>query len=106
MNSPVVKPTTSGAAFRVTIIGPQQAEAYENVYAILDSEFGVVHVLSADRTIHYLTIPITSALVEWEDPAALGAQPRMPPFGPGAFQRLGEQVQRMAEGMGNAFGPG
>ena len=106
MNHTIASPTVSGTAFRVTILGPQPAEAYERVHAQLDAAHGVVHVFSADAQTHYLTIPIGSALIEWQDPSALGALPRVPPFGPGAFERMGEQVQRMVEGMGRTFGPG
>ena len=96
MTQKTPRPTTSGPAYRVTLMGPQQAEAYEKVFAVLDAEHGVVHVLDAETTTHYLTIPIASVLIEWEDPAVLQPQPRMPPFGAAAFERLGEQVQRMA----------
>lgn len=98
-------PTTAGLAFRVTLLG-HEAEAYEGVYALLDAQYPVVHVFSADAQTHYLTIPLASALIEWQDPTALQPLPRLPAFGPGAFDRLGEHVQRMAEGMGRAFGPG
>lgn len=106
MNAPAVNPTQSGAAFRVSIIGPEQAEAYMNVHAALDAEHGVVHVYSSDAQTHYLTIPISSALIEWRDPSALQPQVRIPPFGPDAFEHLGEQMQRMAQGIGRGFGQG
>src|SRR5687767_13420352 len=99
-----VDPTRAGPAFRVTIIAPQHAEAYGNVYAVIDPDHAVVHVLSADGQTHYLTIPIHHALIEWRDPTSLEPQPRIPPFGAGAFERLGKEVQKMAEGMGRAFG--
>lgn len=103
MNTPVVNATTSGPAFRVTILG-EQHEAYEGVYAKIDADHGVVHVLSADALTHYLSIPINLALIEWHDPAALQPQPRVAPFSADAFQRMGEHVQRMAEGMSRSFG--
>ncbi len=103
-DDPHVKATTAGPAFRVTILGPEQSEAYEQVYARLDSAHQVVHVFSADGQTHYLSIPIGSALIEWKDAAALQPRPRIPPYGPGAFESLGEQMQRMMEGMGRAFG--
>ena len=99
-------PTTAGPAFRVSILGEQQTESYERVYAQLDPAHGVVHVFSADGQTHYLTIPTARALVEWNDPAPLVAQMRIPPFGPGTFERMGEQVQRMVDGMGRTFGAG
>jgi hypothetical protein len=99
-------PTTAGPAFRVSVLGEQQSEAYEMVYVQLDAANCVVHVFSADAQIHYLTIPIQRVLVEWLDPSALEPQVRMPPFGAGAFERMGEQVQRMADGMGRALGQG
>ena len=45
-------PTTAGPVFRVSILGEQQTEAYEQVYAQLDSAHGVVHVFSADAQTH------------------------------------------------------
>ena len=99
-----VDPTRAGPAFRVTLIGPQHAEAYANVYALIDPDHAVVHVLSADGQTHFLSIPIQHALIEWRDPAPLDPQPRIPPFGSGAFERLGEEIQRMTRGMGRAFG--
>jgi hypothetical protein len=104
MNTPVINATTSGLAFRVSILGGQH-EAYEGVYAKLDPEHGVVHVLSRDAQIHYLSIPINLALIEWQDPAPLEPQPRIAPFGAAAFDRMSEHAQRMAEGMSRAFGP-
>ena len=92
--------TTSGPAYRVTVVGPQHTEAYEGVQALVDADRGVVHVFGADGATHYLTIPLTSALIEWHDPTPLQPQPRFPPYGTGAFERLGEHVQRMAEGIG------
>ena len=62
MTSPHPIPTTSGLAFRVTIMGPQQAEAYERVHAVVDSAHAVVHLFSHDGQTHYLTIPAGSAL--------------------------------------------
>lgn len=96
-----VKPTTSGPAFRVTIIGQQMAESYENVYVVLDPKGGMVHLLSADGQIHYLTIPQGSTLIEWADPSVLAPHPRVPPFGPGSFKRIQEGIGRMAEGLGS-----
>ena len=103
MNTPVVNAITSGPAFRVTILG-EQHEAYEGVYAKLDAEHGVVHVLSADAQTHYLSIPVSVALIEWHDPAALQPQPRIAPFSPAAYQRMGEHAKRIAEGMSRTFG--
>jgi hypothetical protein len=103
MNTPVINATTSGPAFRVTILGKQH-EAYAGVYAKLDAEHGVVHVLSRDAQTHYLSIPINLALIEWQDPAPLEPQPRIDPFSAAAFDRMGEHAQRMAEGMSRAFG--
>ena len=103
MNTPVVNATISGPAFRVTILG-EQHEAYEGVYAKLDAEHGVVHVLSADAQTHYLSIPISLALIEWHDTAVLHPQLRIAPFGADAFQRMGEHAQGMAEGMSRTFG--
>ena len=99
-----MKPTTAGPAFRVTIVSAQHTEAYQGVQASIDGDRGVVHLFSADGQTHYLTIPVALALVEWVDPAPLHPQPRIPPYGSGAFERLGEQVQRMAEGFGKGFG--
>jgi hypothetical protein len=94
-----VNPITSGPAFRVTIVGAQQSESYPNVRAVLDSEYGVVHVFSVDGARHYLSVPLGMALVEWADPAPLKPEPRIPPYGPGAYTRLAEQAQRFAEGF-------
>lgn len=105
MSSVPASPTTAGQAFRVTIMG-QEAEAYERVYVQLDAQFPVVHVFSTDAQTHYLTIPLASALIEWEDPAPLQPFPRLPAYGPGAFERFGEHAQRIAEGVGRAFGHG
>jgi hypothetical protein len=104
MNPIPAVPTTSGPAFRVTMIGQQNAEAYEGVYAIIDEKSRFVHVLSADGQTHYLSIPVTSALIEWKDPQPLEPGLRVPTFQTDAFQKLGEQVQRMTEGMGRVFG--
>ena len=103
MNSP--DPTTAGLAFRVTIMGPQQAEAYEHVYALLDDARGVVHLFGHDGRTHYLTIPAGSALIEWKDPTELRPRLRVPPFGPGAFDGFGEQIQNMMKGF-HGFEPG
>ena len=102
MTTPV-KPTTSGPAFRVTILGPQQAESYEGVHVELDARHGVVHVLSADGATHYLSIPAGMALVEWRDPAVLEPMPRMAPFGSRGLERLGEQVRQFSEGIGRGL---
>jgi len=96
-------PTTSGPAFRVTILGPQHAEAYEHVYAAIDEARGVVHVFSHDASTHYLSIPAGAALIEWRDPTELNPRVRMPPFGPGAFDGFGEQIQNMMKGF-HGFG--
>jgi hypothetical protein len=106
MSNPAVNPTTSGVAFRVSILGLEQVEAYANVYAALDPEHDVVHVFSSDRQTHYLTIPITRTLIEWKDPSGLQPQLRLPPLGAGAFEQLGEQMQRMMEGMAHGMGQG
>lgn len=98
-------PQTAGPAYRVSILGPEQVEAYMNVHVVIDREHPVLHVFAADATTHYLTIPLSSALVEWKDPSALNPQLRMPGFGAGAFEQLGEQVQRMMEGMRHGLGP-
>jgi hypothetical protein len=98
-----VTPQIAGVAFRVTIIGPQQAEAYENVHAVLDDKRGVVHVFSADTHTHFLTIPLGSALIEWKDPTELNPRPRIPPFGPGAYGHFGEHIQRMAKEFSGGF---
>jgi hypothetical protein len=103
MDTIPVSPTTAGPAFRVSLIGPQISEAYEAVYAVLDARYPVVHVLSPDTRTHYLTIPLGSALIEWLDPRTLEPRPRIPPLGPGAFQRMQEGMQRMMEGVD---GPG
>jgi hypothetical protein len=63
-----------------------------------------VHVLSADGQTHYLSIPQNKALIEWKDPLPLNPGLRVPSFQADAFQKLGEQVQRMTEGMGRVFG--
>lgn len=99
-----VAPNTAGLAFRVTIIGPQQAEAYENVHVILDDARGVVHLFGPDARTHFLTIPISSALIEWKDPTELNPRPRIPPFGPGAYGHFGEHLQQMAKDLGGGFG--
>ena len=106
MTGPAVQPTTSGPAFRVTVVAPQHAVAYEQVYAQLDAAHGVVHVLSADGRTHYLSVPIGCAVIEWQDAAALQPQPGIPAYAPGAFGRMGEQMQRMMDEMGGAFGQG
>ena len=98
MSAPM--PTTTGVAFRVTIFGAQQAEAYQNVHVLLDDRRGVVHLFAADGRTHYLTIPLGSALIEWKDPSELDPRPRVPPFGLGAYQGFAEHVQRMAKDMG------
>ena len=105
MNPPVPTAITSGPAFRVTIMGPQQAEAYERVFAVLDSEHGVVHLFGHDGQTHYLTIPASSTLIEWKDPTELRPRLRVPPFGPGAFDGFGEQIQNMMKGF-HGFEPG
>jgi hypothetical protein len=98
--------TTSGAAERVVVMGPQQAVAYAQVYARLDADHGVIHILSADAQIHYLTVPIGCTLVEWQDASPLRPQPWIPAFASGAFGAMGEQMERMLKEMGDAFGPG
>ena len=103
MSSPEPVPTTSGPAFRVTILGPQQAEAYEHVYATIDEARGVVHLFSHDGKTHYLSIPASAALVEWKDPTELRPRLRVAPFGPGAFDGFGEQIQNMMKGF-HGFG--
>ena len=105
MTTPHPIPTTSGLAFRVTIMGPQQAEAYERVHAVVDSAHAVVHLFSHDGQTHYLTIPAGSALIEWKDPTELRPRLRVPPFGPGAFDGFGEQIQNMMKGF-HGFEPG
>jgi hypothetical protein len=99
VNPPDPTPTMSGPAFRVTIMGPQQAEAYERVYAVIDDARGVVHLFSHDAKTHYLSIPAGAALIEWKDPTELRPRPRVPPYGPGAFDGFGEQIQNMMKGF-------
>lgn len=99
-------PTTASVAFRFTLLGEPQSESYQGVFVQLDATYRVAHVFSADQKTHFLTVPIDRALIEWSDPASLEPQPRLPPYGPGAFDRMGEQVQRMVEGMGRIVGPG
>jgi|GEM_PF-5444802 hypothetical protein len=96
-------PTVSGPAFRVTILGQQYAEGFENVFAKIDAAHSAVHVFSADGETHYLTIPITAALIEWHDPAPLNSVPRLPAMGAGAFERMDAQLQQMTESMRNRF---
>ena len=48
---------------------------------------------------HYLTLPLERRLIEWEEPSPLEPQLGMPPLGAGAFEQLGEQMQRMIHGM-------
>ena len=95
-------PTVQGMAYRVAILS-HEAEAYEGVYVQLDSDHQAVHVFSPDGQKHYLSIPATMALVEWQDPAPLVPQPRLPPFGAAAFERMAEQVERLAGGMSSVF---
>ncbi|HEX8432941.1 MAG TPA: hypothetical protein VF625_16765 [Longimicrobium sp.] len=99
-------PTLSGPAFRVTILGQQYAEGYENVFAKIDPAHSAVHVFSADGETHYLTIPLNCALIEWQDPASLNPGPRISPMGAGAFARIDAQLTEMTKGMRNAFGKG
>jgi hypothetical protein len=104
LNASATQPTRSGRAYRVSILGPAQVEAYSDLHVTLDSQHGVVHVFSADAQTHYLTIPIAHALIEWKDPAELQPQLRVPPFGAGAFEQVGEQMQRMIAGMRHGLG--
>jgi hypothetical protein len=104
VSPPDPTPTTSGVAFRVTILAPQQAEAYEHVYAVQDEARGVVHLFGADGLTHYLTIPAGCALIEWKDPTELRPRLRMPPFGPDAFDGFGASIQNMMKGI-NPFTP-
>jgi len=104
MDTPAIEPTTSGPAYRVTLLAPQQAEAYQGVYVRLDAQRGVVHLYSADGQTHYLTLPAGATLIEWLDPAVLEPRPRVPAFGARAWEQFGEQIQRMSEGVGRAFG--
>jgi hypothetical protein len=106
MNDVAPRPTTSGPAFRVTFTGAESHEAYEDVYAHLDAEHGVVHVFAADRQTHFLTIPLASALIEWQDPSVLNPAPRFPAFGDASSSAMGDQMQQMIEQMGRAFGRG
>lgn len=99
-----VSPRTSGRAFRVSILGSDQVECYTDVHVELDGANAVVHVFDADARLHYLTIPLSVALIEWQDSAVLQPEMRLPAFGAGAFQHLGEQVQRMVEGMTHGLG--
>ena len=100
------EPIHSGPAFRVSILGGEQVEAYPHVHAEIDADRRVVHVFSADRQTHYLTIPLERTLIEWTDPTVLQPHLRFPPIGPAGFEQLGEQMQRFVEGMGRGFGPG
>lgn len=88
-----------GMAFRVTLMGHPQTEAYSRVRVELDRGLRAVHLFSEDGAVHYLTAPLESVLIEWTDPTPLEPQPRIPPFGHGALERMGEQMQRLAEGM-------
>ncbi len=97
---------TSGPAFRVIVLGPQQAMVYEGIHVQFDPAHPVVHVLSADQQTHYLSVPVASAIVEWQDASALEPKPFVPSFGDGAFDQVGEQMQRMMNDMGRAFGQG
>jgi hypothetical protein len=99
VNLPYPTPTTSGPAFRVTILGPQQAEAYEHVFAMIDEARRVVHLFNHDGKTHFLSIPASSALIEWKDPTELRPRLRVPPFGPGAFDGFGQQIQNMMKGF-------
>lgn len=99
-----VNPSTAGAAFRVSILGQEQTESYRDVHVAIDPENHVVHVFSADARTHYLTVPIASTLIEWRDPSPLGPQLRLPPFGAGAFEQIGEQMQEMLKGMRHGLG--
>lgn len=103
---PSLQLNTSGPAERVVVMGPQHAIAYQNVYAQMDAEHGVVHIFSADAQTHHLSVPLGCTMVEWQDAAALQPQPWIPTFGSGAFGAIGEQMERMLKDMGDAFGPG
>lgn len=105
MSNTGASPNRSGLAFRVSILGPQQVEAYSDVHVVIDPDHAAVHVFAADGATHYLTIPSGAALIEWKDPAALNPQMRLPAFGPGTFEQVGEQVQRMMEGMRHGLDP-
>ena len=106
MNEPSATPRLSGRAFRVTLLISEPAEAYRDVRVQIDGQAGLVHVFSADGRTHYLSMPASSTLVEWEDPAALQPQIRVPPLGAGAFDQMGEQMQRMIQGMQHGMGMG
>jgi hypothetical protein len=99
-------PRTSGRAYRVSLLGQEQVEAYPSVHVELDAEHSVVHLFSGDGATHYLTLPLARALIEWEDPAPLQPQLRLPPFGAGAFDQMGEQMQRMVQGIQHGMGMG
>lgn len=90
---------SGGMAFRVTLMGHPQTEAYSRVRVELDRELRLVHLFSEDGAVHYLTAALETVLIEWTDPTPLEPQPRIPPFGHGALERMGEQMQRLAEGM-------
>jgi hypothetical protein len=96
--------TTSGVAARVTLLAPDLSEAYERVYVQLDSGAGLVHVLSEDAATHYLTIPIGQVLIEWRPRSELQPRPRVPAYGPGAFDQMGEQMQQMLDEMERSMG--
>jgi len=64
----------------------------------------VVHIFGPDAHTHHLTVPIGCTLIEWRDPSVLEPPPRLPPYGPGAFRQMGDELQRMTEEMGRTFG--
>jgi hypothetical protein len=94
-----LRPITSGRAFRISIIGPQQTEAYEDVFVSVDPTNGMAHVFDAERLHHFLSIPTVCALIEWRDPSALQPKIRVQPLAEGAFAKYGEQMQRMVKEM-------
>lgn len=104
MSNESIGAITAGHAFRITLTCVTPPEAYRGVYVRLDEAMRVVHIFAADTLTHFLTIPLSSVLVEWRDPAELKPQPRTPPYGPANFEELGDQLRQITESMGKALG--
>jgi hypothetical protein len=94
---------TSGPAFRVIVLVGEQPIAYHDVQVKLDPGAGLFHVLDRSGNRHFLSVPISLAVVEWSDAASLEPVPYVPGFGPGAFEAVGRRLSEMSESMSRAF---
>ena len=104
MSSESAIPLTEGVVFRVTLAHGDQLEAYPGAYVRLDAANGVVHIFSKDAQTHYLTIPLSRAIIEWRDPSALEPQPRTSPYGSTAFDAIERHMEKMTKAMSERFG--